>query len=142
MAFVSITRLRIRAWRFMPGFALHAVRSTRQCRRAPGFLGGSLLGDRHRTYWTMTLWRDEEAMRASMTGGAHRAAMGKLQHWCDEASVVHWHQDGGDLPSWRDAETRMREQGRPSKVRHPSPGHATLAFAPARDTGASKLTPA
>ena len=58
MPFVSITRLRIRALRLLPQFYFYAMRSSRQAKHAPGYLGGSLLADRKRTFWTMTLWRD------------------------------------------------------------------------------------
>lgn len=54
MPFVSIMRLRVRSVRFLPGFALHTLRSIRQVRHAPGFRGGSLLADRAWTFWTMT----------------------------------------------------------------------------------------
>jgi hypothetical protein len=54
MIFVSLTRLRIRSFRFVPLFALYALRSVRQVKKAPGFQCGALLPDRNRTYWTMT----------------------------------------------------------------------------------------
>ncbi|MBX9934186.1 MAG: hypothetical protein K2Y56_22140 [Methylobacterium sp.] len=54
MAFVSVTRLRIRSWRFMPGFVADTLRSLSQTRDAAGFLHGSLLADRKRTFWTLT----------------------------------------------------------------------------------------
>ncbi|MEH3106895.1 MAG: DUF3291 domain-containing protein [Sphingomonas fennica] len=127
MAFVSITRLRIRSIRFLPAFLVHVLLTLRQTRAAKGFLGGSLLADRHRAYWTMTLWTDAEAMRAYMTGGAHRRAMPRLFGWCDEASVAHWEAD--TLPDWPEADRRMRDEGRPSRVRHPTPDHAALAYA-------------
>jgi hypothetical protein len=139
--FLSITRLRIRSLRFMPGFALQAIRSSRQCKRAPGFVGGSLLADYKRAFWTTTLWLDQEAMRAYMASGVHRIVMPKLIHWCDEASVVHWVQETTDLPSWSDANTRMRTQGRASKVLHPSSNHADLSFAVPRMSGGVAITP-
>ena len=141
MTFVSITRLRIRSWRFMPGFAVQAVGSQRQCRQASGFLNGSLLPDRKLTFWTMTLWRDQAAMRAYIVGGAHGKAMSKLQHWCDEASIVHWTQDADALPDWDEADRRMRTEGRPSKVRHPSAVHASLDYAAPRTAGAAAIRP-
>ncbi len=139
MIFVSITRLRIRSVWFMPRFALHAFTSLRQCKRASGFLDGSLLPDRKLAFWTMTLWQDQAAMRAYMGGGAHLKAMPKLLHWCDEASVVHWTQDDATPPSWEEAVRRMRTQGRASKVRHPSAAHASLGFAEARTTAAAPI---
>ena len=140
--FVSVTRLRIRSLRFMPSFALRTLRSIAQVKRAQGFLEGSLLPDRRLTFWTMTLWDTRESMRAFMTGGDHLAAMPRLLDWCDEASVAHWEQTDPALVSWADAEAPMRAQGRPSKVRHPSPDHATLTFAAARKSGAGPITPA
>jgi heme-degrading monooxygenase HmoA len=142
MVFVSVTRLRVRSLRFMPGFALHAVQSLRQCKRAQGFLGGSLLPDRRLAFWTMTLWQDQDAMRSFMAGGAHREAMPKLLNWCDEASVVHWLQADATLPGWREADQKMREQGRPSKVRHPGALHASLAFQQPRIAAAAPISPA
>ena len=139
MAFVSVTRLRIRSVWFMPRFALDALSSLRQCKQAGGFLNGSLLPDRKLTFWTMTLWRDQAAMRAYMAGGAHLEAMPKLLDWCDEASVAHWIQDDLTPPSWEEAAQRMRTQGRPSKVRQPSAVHASLGFAEPRTTAAAPI---
>ncbi|ODP38677.1 DUF3291 domain-containing protein [Sphingomonas turrisvirgatae] len=141
MAFISITRLRVRSLRFMPAFFFHTIRTQRQVCRADGFLDGALLADRKHTYWTMTLWRDAAAMRAYMTSGAHLKAMPKLLHWCDEASIVHWETPDARLPDWQEADTRMRKQGRASKVRHPGPHHPTLAYDAPRTAGAVPLRP-
>jgi len=141
MTFVSVTRLRIRSVRFLPAFAVHSWRSIAQVRRAQGFRGGSLLADRKWTFWTATAWEDGAAMRRYMAGGAHRRAMPRLIGWCDEASVVHWEQEGAELPDWRQADRRMRDEGRPSKVRHPGPDHAGQTYAPPRTAGAVALVP-
>lgn len=141
MPFVSITRLRIRSIRFMPAFIWRTVATRRQTQGATGFLGGSLLADRRRTFWTMTIWADQAAMRAYMTAGAHRAAMPKLLDWCDEASIVHWQSATADLPDWTEADRRMRADGRPSKVRHPAPTHADMRFAPPRISAPVPIAP-
>jgi hypothetical protein len=120
----------------MPGFAVYAVRSNQQVKKAAGFLRGSLLPDRSRVYWTMTAWDSAESMRAFMLSGAHRQAMPKLLDWCDEASVAHWEQEGEELPTWEEADRRMRTSGRISKVRHPSAQHAGMEYAAPRTTGA------
>jgi hypothetical protein len=62
-----------------------------------------------------------------------------LLDWCDEASVVDWDQAENALPSWSEADQRMRESGRPSRVRNPSPQHATLSYQPPRATAAGKI---
>jgi hypothetical protein len=55
--------------------------------------------------------------------------MPKLLDWCDEASLVDWKQ--GSLPDWSEAEARMRNSGRTSRVRHPSPAQARGETVPA-----------
>ena len=141
MVFVSVTRLRIRSWRFMPGFALETLRTRAQVERAAGFLTGSLLPDRQRTFWTMTLWRSQNDMRTYMSSGPHLKAMPKLLKWCDEASIVNWDQDDALAPDWHEADRRMRCDGRPSKVRHPSARHLDLSYAEPQTSGAVSITP-
>ncbi len=139
MTFVSLTRLRIRSVRFVPLFVLHTLRSLRQVKRAPGFQTGALLADRSWTFWTMTAWDSQESMRQYMTSGSHKRAMPHLLDWCDEASVAHWTQPETILPSWTEADRRMREGGRISKVRNPSPRHATLSYRTPRTTAGGKI---
>ena len=139
MIFVSLTRLRVRSFRFVPRFVLHTLRSVRQVKKAPGFQHGALLPDRSWTFWTMTAWDTQESMRQFMTTGTHSRAMPHLLDWCDEASVAHWSQPETTLPSWTEADKRMREGGRASKVRNPSPDHATLSFRTPRTTGHASI---
>lgn len=141
MAFVSVTRLRIRSLRHMPLFSIHTLRVLMEVRRASRFVAGSLLADRTLTFWTMTVWQAQSDMRHFMTRGAHLKAMPMLLDWCDEASVVHWVQDEEKAPSWLEADIRMRNEGRPSKVRHPSPHHATLAYDAPRTAVALSIRP-
>lgn len=75
-------------------------------------------------------------MRGYMTAGSHQAAMPHLLDWCDESSVVHWSQTEAGVPSWTEADRRMRESGRTSKVRNPSHRHAALNYRPPRLTRA------
>jgi hypothetical protein len=136
MTFISLTRLRIRSFRFLPLFVLHMLRTLRQVKRAPGFQHGALLADRNSAFWTMTAWDSQESMRRYMTTGSHKRAMPHLLHWCDEASVAHWDQPETTLPSWTEADKRMRESGRASKVLNPSTQHASLSYpAPRTTTG-------
>ncbi|MGC2401823.1 MAG: DUF3291 domain-containing protein [Acidobacteriaceae bacterium] len=142
MVFVSLTRLKIRSFRFVPLFAVDALRSVVQVRKSSGFRGGALLTDRDWTFWTMTTWDSQENMRAFMNSGAHKHAMPHLLNWCDEASVAHWTQGDASLPSWTEASEKMRQFGRPSKVRNPSPQHANLDFRAPRSTATLTIHPA
>ncbi len=142
MPFISVTRLRIRSVRFLPSFVMDFLRTRRQVRNAPGFQAGSLLADRAWTFWTMTAWDSQESMRRYMTTGPHKATMPHLLDWCDEASVVHGNQPEEALPSWIEADKRMRASGRASKVRNPSPQHATLSYRTPRTAKAGPISPA
>ena len=139
MIFVSLTRLRIRSVRYLPLFVMHTLRSLRQVKKAPGFLTGALLPDRSWTFWTLTAWDQRESMRSYMVSGDHKQAMPHLMHWCDEASVAHWEQEDTTLPSWEEADRRMRESGRPSKVNHPSSEHAGLHYRKPRTSGGGRI---
>jgi hypothetical protein len=141
MTFVSITRLRIRSLRFLLPFSINTLRTTKQVKGAHGFLGGMLLVDRRLTFWTATLWQEQANARRYMTSGSHSKAMPKLLDWCDEASVVHWFQEDLAAPDWHEIDHRMRTEGRPSKVRHPSPDHDDLTFKKPRTTRAVPLRP-
>jgi Domain of unknown function (DUF3291) len=133
MPFVSITRLRVRSWRYLPAFLLHSLRAARQAKAAAGNLSVGLLRDAGLAFWTRTLWRDEAAMRAFMLSGAHRRVMPQLLHWCDEAATVHWMQEASEPPSWEEAHRRLQQEGRPSKVNQPSPAQQRFAYPPPRE---------
>ncbi len=139
MTFVSLTRLRIRSIRFLPAFAVYTFRSLQQVKRSPGFQDGALLNDRSWTFWTLTAWDSQQDMRNYMISDAHKAAMPKLLHWCDEASVAHWEQPNAALPSWPEADRRMRAEGRVSKVRNPSPMHEGLRYREPRVTTGGRI---
>jgi len=139
MPVISITRLRIRRWWYLPRFIWASLHSAKQAARADGNLHVALLNDRDRTFWTATSWRDEAAMKAFMHAAPHGPVMRRLLNWCDQASLVHWTQDAADLPPWTEAHRRLMADGRPSKVNHPSPAHKTLDFPSPRTTTASRL---
>ena len=128
MPFVSITRLRVRSWFYLPAFFIQALRSARQAARADGNLSVKLLRDRRKTFWTATTWSSEAAMRAFMRANPHGPAMRRLPEWCDEAALVHWTQDGLEIPSWEEAHRRIQQEGRPSRVTHPSAAQTAFAI--------------
>jgi hypothetical protein len=124
MPLVSITRLRLRGYRFLLPFMWHAGKSAAQAQRSPGYRTGALSSDvRWLTFWTVTAWENEAAMRSFRAAGDHQRAMSRLAEWCDEASVAHWEQVDAAVPSPNEVLRRM-QSGRPLRVAHPSPDHA------------------
>ena len=148
---VSVTRLRLRSWRHVAGFARHTAASLGQAVVATGFVDGRLLAGPRLTFWTVTRWSSDEAMRRWRSAGAHGRAMPFLVEWCDEASVARWEQhDGAPFPTWQDCGRRMAGKGRASRVRQPSaaqgagaapeppPGWGRRLVLPLRGLGAAK----
>jgi hypothetical protein len=127
-----VTRLRVRsAWR-LPAFLWTTFRAQRQVARAPGFKGGRLLVDAHRTYWTLTLWESESAMKAFRGSGAHARVMPRLVEWCDEAAYAHWEPADASVPLWPEAYEHLLAEGKLSRVAHPSRDHEARNFAKPR----------
>ena len=129
---VSVTRLRVRSLMFLPAFLWQTFLSQRQVVRAPGFSGGRLLVDAKRTYWTLTVWQDERALRAFRGSAPHAKVMPRLVEWCDEASYAHWVPNGDSVPSWQEAHEHLIAEGRRSRVAHPSASHDAGQFAKPR----------
>ena len=136
MPLVSITRLRVRSWLYLPAFVIQSLRIARQAARAEGNLAVKLLRDRRSAFWTATSWSSEGSMKTFMHAKPHGPTMRSLLQWCDEAALVHWTQPGADLPSWEEAHRRIQQEGRPSKVYHPSAAQTAYAIpapSPGRD---------
>ena len=140
MPFVSITRLRVRAWRYMPQFLFQSLRAARQAALTPGNLAASVLRDADRAFWTRTLWRDQAAMRSFMQSGVHRHVMARLPEWCDEAALVHWVQDENEPPSWPEAHRRLQREGRRSRVIYPTEAQRRFEIREPRAGGRRAVT--
>jgi hypothetical protein len=129
MAFVSVTRLRVRSVRYLVPFFWQTLKVARQAEHSSHFLGGRILREERNAFWTVTAWEDEAAMRCFRQKAAHSRVMTKLLEWCDEAAYVHWTQDSQELPDWTEAHRRLLKEGKLSKVHHPSAAHEAKLFA-------------
>jgi heme-degrading monooxygenase HmoA len=130
MAFISITRLRLRSFWNLPRFFRHAVPSKIQAQKAPGNLGVDTLSDANQTFWTKTLWEDEASMRAYMLSGAHQKAMKAFQQIVCEGATTHV--EGNALPSWQEAYGMLLKAPRFQKVKYPSADHTARKIPPPR----------
>ncbi|MBD2308752.1 hypothetical protein H6G17_25105 [Chroococcidiopsis sp. FACHB-1243] len=111
MAFVSVTRLKLRSWRYLPPFLRHSTASIYQAKAARGNL--QVTTQRHgRDFWRLTVWEDEAVMMDFMRSAAHRDAMPKISELSESASTVYWQQESTKLPNWNEAEHILWEKGR------------------------------
>ncbi|PSN18804.1 hypothetical protein C7271_10635 [filamentous cyanobacterium CCP5] len=125
MAFVSVTRLHLRSWIYLPQFILYSNRALRQAKEAPGNLSAQVQKTDGLAFWTLTVWKHNKAMGQYMRSGAHKQAMPKLANWCDEAATVHWTQDSPEPPTWSEAATKLKADGHLVSVNHPAPSYET-----------------
>jgi quinol monooxygenase YgiN len=105
---VSITGLRVRGLRHQPSFWVHAVRSLRQARAAPGNISAearTIAGVHH----TLSVWTDEAAMRAYLRAGAHLQAMRRFPAIAT-GKVVGFAAERA--PDWADVPGLWRDRGR------------------------------
>lgn len=123
LVFVSVTRLRVRSLLYLPAFLWNVGLTVRQIVNTPGFLGGQLLRDANQTYWTLTAWEAQAAMKIYRNSGAHRNVMPHIQDWCDEASIAHWQQQDSNFPSWAEIHHRLVTTGYLTKLSKPSLAH-------------------
>ena len=126
--FISITRLRLRSWFFLPSFFMASGRIVKQAQESAEFVEGATFLDKKLAFWTVTLWRDGAAMKAFRGQGAHKDSMPRFANWCDEGCVAHWETNESMLPDWGEINKQMVALGRPSPVTYPSSGHAAMKF--------------
>ena len=92
----------------------------RSGKRKGGNFGVRVRKPRGLAFWTLSIWRDNQAIRAFVPASPHKEAMQKLQHWCDEAAFADWGQDTADWPSWETASEKFVATGRLVDVLYPS----------------------
>ena len=120
MPFVSVTRLRVRSWRYLPGFVInlfarHARLSSRMgALRFRSFAMPIVLSGPEQCGVT------RRPCALSCAQGVHRRIMARLPVWCDEAALADWVQDATEPPSWSEVYRRLQKEGRRSRVDHPS----------------------
>lgn len=116
----AVTRLRLRSWRFLIPFFMHASRSQKQAASSPGCLGVQTRKTRGLAFWTLTLWEEEQHLRQFVAASPHRESIPKLHPWCDEAVTTHWHVNSRTMPSWDEATDELLRAGRLLRVKYPS----------------------
>jgi hypothetical protein len=106
--YVSITGLELKGVWHAPCFWWHAIRSMQQARAADGNLYAdtrTINGVHH----TLSVWRDEQAMRAYLISGPHRKAM-RAFHSIATGKTLGFTAD--QRPDWTEVHDLWQTKGR------------------------------
>ena len=142
MYFVSLTRLRLRSIIYLPSFYMANERAVKQITHTDGFIKGFELIDKGLTFWTVSVWTTDAAMKYFRNNGAHQQAMRKLPGWCSEASYAHWMQETDTIPDWEFMYQKLINEGKVTKVKHPTERQAEKLYPPpAWRKSARNITP-
>ncbi|MGI5453405.1 DUF3291 domain-containing protein [Streptomyces sp. CA-249302] len=109
---VMASRLELRSLLSVPKFFLLSLVVFQQVRRSPGVLGASLKAEPlKRTFWTLSAWRDQEALDAFARTDPHAKSVRGLRPGMKGSVFVFWDSERDRLPiTWDEAQRRLAEQ--------------------------------
>jgi hypothetical protein len=85
-----------------------------------GNLGVRLRKTRGLTFWTLTVWKNEDVLKAYRNILLRGKAVPRARKWFDETSFARWEQESMEMPGWADATSLLKEHGHLYEVDHPS----------------------
>lgn len=105
---VMASRLELTSHRRVPSFFLAAIRIRREALRSDGAVGVSLIARPiQRTFFTLSAWRDREALDAMVRTEPHRSVMAAFRNHTSDATFVSWQAPADNHPTWTDAIHRL-----------------------------------
>ena len=109
---VMASRLPLTSYAHLPSFIRATTRIRRQLANAEGLLGYSL--DAHvlsKTFWTLSAWRDQEALDRFARGEPHRSVMAATRPHMNSTTFVTWTTTGSELPAkWETAREEVKRE--------------------------------
>jgi heme-degrading monooxygenase HmoA len=107
---VMASVLRLESLRRVPGFLRAAMAIRRQALRADGAVGVALSTALPRTFFTLSAWRDRDALNAFVRSEPHVGSMRRYRTAMADARFVFWSTRASNLPpSWSEAQRQLRE---------------------------------
>jgi len=108
------SRLPLLAHRSIPGFLLDAMRIRGQLAHAPGLIGYALNAQPARkTFWTISVWADEQSLSKFAAADPHRALTKELQPHMGQSHFEFFPISGADLPlDWDEVRRRLATAGK------------------------------
>lgn len=93
-----------------PAFCQRALAIRRQVLRADGAVGVALSTALPRSFYTLSAWRDRDALNAFVRSAPHVGTMRRYRPAMADARFVFWNTPADDLPpSWSEAQRRLRD---------------------------------
>ena len=87
MPVIVVTRLRLKDPALLDEFFTDAVAAIEQAQKSAGNLGAGALADANNAWWSVSAWQGRDPMRAFVTSEPHQSITGRLDHYCDEATL-------------------------------------------------------
>ncbi|MBM7691573.1 heme-degrading monooxygenase HmoA [Peribacillus deserti] len=103
--FISVTRLRLKGKRNLPAFIWYTVKSINQAKKAEGILYSSFNKEGWHTYWTLTIWENNQSMKKYRNNGSHLKAMKVSRKIASELESMNWEAD--HQPPWDECKERL-----------------------------------
>lgn len=123
MAYLSMTRLKLKSVIYLLPFSIQNEQVIRQLRTSHGFLKGKELATPSLSMWTATLWNSLEDLRAFYLSGSHKEAMKNINQWSSEAVSGHQEVDSNELPDWDNIRLQLLNVGHFANLKEPSFAH-------------------
>jgi hypothetical protein len=123
MAYLSLTRMKLRSPVFLPIFITHSLRIFSQLRKVPGLIIGKAIAASDLSMWTATLWESEATLHQFYRTGAHHQAAQFITQWASEAVQQRLTVSSHQIPSWKEAAQILTTTGHFYTLNFPSRNH-------------------
>lgn len=106
---VMASRLPLERYRDLPAFLRGTVAIRRQLTRADGLIGYTLNAQLLvKTFWTLSVWRDEQALHAFAHSAPHDDIVRRTRPHMGSTTFVTWTEPSADVPvPWERARQRV-----------------------------------
>jgi heme-degrading monooxygenase HmoA len=89
--FALLSYLPLKSYWRVPQFLLYTAQVVKQLATADGLLGYSVLAHPlSKRFWTLSVWKDEDALRAFVHHPPHVRVMAGLTPYMDKTQFVQW----------------------------------------------------
>jgi hypothetical protein len=106
------SQFELKRYRDVVPFLRASMRLRKEAAAAPGSVGLGLAANPFtKTFWTLSSWESQDALRAFVAGQPHRAVVARFKDASARATFTFW-----DIPApaappeWRDATIRLAER--------------------------------